>query len=124
MSLTSVCGKVMEHIIHSQVMGHLDEHSILTDRQHGFRRRRSCETELLVTHNDLSDAMDKKMPCDVIILDFTKAFDTVPHERLLLKLRHYGISNRIVSWLRSFLVGRTQRVVLEGHVSSPVTVEG
>ena len=122
-SLTSVCCKVMEHIIHSQMMGHLDDHCILTDRQHGFRRRRSCETQLLVTHNDLSDAMDKKKSSDVIILDFTKAFDTVPHERLLLKLRHYGISNRIVSWLSSFLVGRTQRVVLEGHVSSPVAVD-
>ena len=122
-SLTSVCCKVLEHIIHSQIMGHLDEHRILTDKQHGFRKRRSCETQLLVTHNDLINAMDKKKSSDVIILDFTKAFDTVPHRRLLLKLKHYAISSHILSWLSSFLVGRTQRVVLEGRMSSLVTVD-
>ena len=122
-SLTSICCKILEHIIHSQIMGHLDRHKILTDQQHGFRKRRSCDTQLLVTHNDLVDSLDKKKTTDVVILDFTKAFDTVPHQRLIMKLKHYGISSCLLSWLSSFLMCRTQRVILEGEASVPVEVD-
>ena len=76
-----------------------------------------------MTHYDLSDALDKKKSTDVIILDFTKAFDTVPHRRLLYKLKHYGISDQLISWISSFLIGRSQRVILEGRTSSSVTVD-
>ena len=88
-SLTSICCKVLEHVIHSQVMKHLDHHKILSDYQHGFRKRRSCDTQLVITLHDLTRAIDQKKSVDVIILDFTKAFDTVPHERLINKLRFW-----------------------------------
>ena len=104
-------------------MGHLDRYKILTDQQHGFRKRRSCDTQLLVTHDDLVNSLDKKKPTDVVILDFTKAFDTVPHRRLLFKLKHYGVNSCLLSWLTSFLMCRTQRVVLEGEVSASVGVD-
>ena len=122
-SLTSVCCKVLEHIIHSQVMSHLDSHQILTDQQHGFRKRRSCESQLIITLQDIAAGLDAGEQIDVILLDFSKAFDKVPHERLLVKLRHYGIRGKVLSWIQSFLTGRSQQVLVEGQSSpsSPVT---
>ena len=68
----------MEHIIHSQVMQHLDTHKILCDQQHGFRKRRSCDSQLLVTIQDISANLDEGEQIDAILLDFSKAFDKVP----------------------------------------------
>lgn len=113
-SLTSIICKTAEHIIHSQIMRHLDTHSLLTECQFGFRRRRSCESQLLITVQDLAAGLRDKQQIDAILLDFSKAFDRVPHERLLLKLQHYGIRGQLLSWVRDFLKGRTQQVALEG----------
>ena len=79
-SLTSLCCKIQEHIVTSNVLNHLDEHHILTDCQHGFRARRSCETQLLTFAQELIAGLDKRHQHDMIILDFSKAFDRVPHE--------------------------------------------
>ena len=77
-SLTSVCCKVLEHIIHSNIMHHFDTHSILTDKQHGFRSKHSTESQVILTVQDLAHKQ-----VDMIIMDFSKAFDVVPHNRLL-----------------------------------------
>ena len=89
-SLTSIVCKIQEHVIHSSVISHLKKNSILTDCQHGFRKRRSCETQLILTIDDLARGLNDKQQIDAILLDFSKAFDKVPHQRLLLKLKHYG----------------------------------
>ena len=81
----------MEHILQSNKMDHLDVHSILSELQHGFRKRHSCETQLLTALNDIALDLDHRQQVDVIIMDFQKAFDKVPHRRLLLKFRRYGI---------------------------------
>ncbi len=122
-SLTSVCCKVMEHVIHSQAMRHLDKHGILSDQQHGFRKKRSCESQLILTIQDLAAGLDDGSQIDAVLLDFSKAFDKVPHHRLLLKLRHYGIHGNTLRWIESFLSNRTQQVVVEGETSpiAPVT---
>ena len=73
------------------MLNHLDLHTILTHLQHGFRSGYSCETQLLVTLHDLMTRNNQKEQVDMIILDFSKAFDTVPHDKLLHKLRHYDI---------------------------------
>ena len=78
-SLTSIICKTMEHIIHSQVMRHLDTHDLLTEYQFGFRRRRSCESQLLVTIQDLAAGLRDKQQIDAILLDFSKAFDSSCH---------------------------------------------
>ena len=116
-SLTSLCCKLQEHIIVSNVLSHLEEHSVLTDCQHGFRARRSCETQLMGLYHDLAQSLDKKKQTDLAILDFSKAFDRVPHQRLLKKLMHYGIQGNTQKWIESFLSGRTQQVVIEGESS-------
>ncbi len=122
-SLTSVSCKVMEHVVHSNIMQHLDRYDILTDQQHGFRRNRSCESQLILTTNDLASALDKRQQTDVIIMDFSKAFDVVPHQRLLLKLNHYGIRGPTLTWITNFLTRRMQRVVIGGDYSDWVHVK-
>jgi hypothetical protein len=89
-SLTSVPCKILEHIIGHHIMSYLEEHGILTPLNHGFRSGFSTETQLLTT-NDLMISFDSGKQVDVAILDFSKAFDTVPHDLLLHKLYSYGI---------------------------------
>ncbi len=121
-SLTCICCKMLEHIIVSNVMGHLGRNNILTDGQHGFRRRRSCETQLLTLSDELLKSLDKGKQHDLANLDFSKAFDKVPHQRLLTKLHHYGIRGQTLEWIRAFLTDRTQRVAVDGAISDPAPV--
>ena len=121
-SITSVCCKIIEHIIFSHVMDHYDNNSILIDEQHGFRPGRSCETQLLITSNDLAESLDKGEQVDAIVLDFSKAFDRVPHQRLLSKLYHYGVRDSLLLWINNFLTKRSQRVVVDGEASDWVPV--
>ena len=86
--------------------------------QHGFRANHSCETQLLNTVEDLSQRLDRRKGTDLLILDFSKAFDTVPHRRLLHKMRHYGVTGRSNRWIGSWLCHRQQRVVHDGSASS------
>ena len=101
----------------------MDKHNLLTDRQHGFRKGHSCETQLIQTIHDLSSSHNKRTQTDAIILDFSKAFDTVPHNRLILKLTHTGVNPKIIQWISSFLKGRKQRVVVGGEHSQWVEVD-
>ena len=123
-SITSVPCKILEHIIHRHIMDHFDRNKILTDAQHGFRPKRSCETQLLETTHDISLKLNnhKIRQVDAIVLDFAKAFDKVPQQRVLLKLDFYGIRGPILHWIKTFLTTRVQRVVLDGSQSSSVPV--
>ena len=121
-TLTSVASKLLEHIIHSHVMKHLEKHNILTDSQHGFRAKRSTETQLIQTIHYISKSLDKKEIVDMAILDFTKAFDKVPHKRLVHKLNYYGITGYIATWIETFLTGRIQQEVVNGATSSSTIV--
>ena len=121
-SLTCICCKVMEHVICKHIIKHTEKHSILTVLQHGFRRARSCESQLLVTIHDMLNYWNKNTQLDSIVLDFSKAFDTVPHDRLLGKLDHYGINGHIHSWISNFLKHRSQCVLVERAKSDPAHV--
>ena len=122
-SLTSVCCKTLEHIICRHILNHLDKHHILTSLQHGFRSGHSCESQLIITMEDIMRRYDQKKQIDLVILDFSKAFDTVPHRKLLHKLNNYGIQGNILRWISSFLMDRQQRVIVEGEASSKCTVD-
>ena len=104
-------------------MGHASENCLFTPAQHGFRPGRSCTTQLLTVAEDWSKWDEEGLPYDCIYLDYRKAFDSVPHERLLAKLHALGIRGRLHSWIRSFISGRKQRVRVEDSLSAwrPVT---
>jgi hypothetical protein len=121
-SLTCVICKVMEHVIVSNIMEFLDSNQILTDRQHGFRKGRSCETQLLEFIDELVRYMEGGGQADVLIMDFAKAFDKCNHSLLSHKLSAYGIKGKTNEWIRSFLYNRRQAVVVEGATSSFVDV--
>ena len=121
-SLTSICSKLLEHIIYSHIFSHLDIHNILCNEQHGFRQRRSCETQLLSTIHDFAKNLDEGLQTDVIFLDFSKAFDKVDHTYLIHKLNFYGIRGELLSWLEDFLSDRYQSVIIEGFQSSTTKV--
>jgi hypothetical protein len=104
-SLTSVCCKIMEHVLASNIMRHGEDNGILYQLQHGFRRNRSCETQLIE------------------FMDFAKAFDKVNHSLLVHKIHQYGIRGKVNSWIKSWLSGRNQTVVVEGVNSSQVDAE-
>jgi len=89
--LTSICCKIMEHILHSNIISHLEANSILSEYQHGFRKHTSCESQLAITLQELADGLNSGDQMDCILLDFSKAFDKVPHQRLLNKCSYYGI---------------------------------
>jgi hypothetical protein len=99
-------------------MKHLDIHKILSDSQHGFRARRSSETQLLETFDDITKRAANNKQIDIILLDFSKTFDKVPHKRLLNKLNYYGIRSNTLQWIYSFLHDCKQLVLLEGVKST------
>ena len=113
-SLTSIVCKVLETLIKKALMNHLDSYNLLHDAQHGFIKGRSCSTQLLEALEDWTKALDEGDCVDVVYMDFQKAFDTVPHQRLLAELEGYSITGRLLDWIRSFLTGRKQAVTVNG----------
>ena len=117
-SLTAITSKLMEHILASNIMSHLEDRHLLSDCQHGFRSNRSCESQLLNFTQELMRGLADGQQIDVNVMDFSKAFDRVPHQRLLKKAEHYGIRGPVLKWLKSFLMDRSQKVVIEGESSN------
>lgn len=123
MSLTSITCKVLVHVVHRQVINHFEAHNILCDNQHGFRKGRSYVTQLITTiHGIASQLSCGRDHLNVILLDFSKAFDKMPHERLLQQLNHYGVRDNTLQWIRAFLSGRKQQVLLDEVSSSTANV--
>jgi hypothetical protein len=89
----------MEHILVSNIMKHLESHSILADQQHGFRKGRSMETQLILTSDDILKSLDKNTQTDIIVMDFSKAFDKVPHQHLLHKIDYCGVRGPVLHWI-------------------------
>ena len=98
------------------------ENNILTPVQHGFRSKHSCESQLLITTDEFIQNFESKTQTDVVVLDFSKAFDVVPHQRLLHKLDHYGIRGTTLNLIQNFLTNRTQKVAVDGSSSESARV--
>ena len=113
-SLTSVICKVIESVIRDEIVGHLNRHSLIRDTQHGFRKGRSCASNLLAFLDYVTSCTDSNDNVDVLYLDFSKAFDKVPHMRLLSKLKAHGVDGKVLGWIGAWLAGRYQRVCVEG----------
>ena len=99
-------------------MKHLDANELFSHDQYGFRAKRSCVTQLLEALEEWTSLLDEGNSIDVIYFDFAKAFDFVPHHRLLSKLNSYGIRGSVLQWIVAFLHNRKQRVALNGFKSS------
>ena len=112
----------MEHTVASNLTRHLNVNNILYELQHGFREKRSCETQLVQLIEDLGRQLITGQQVDLVLLDFSKAFDKVNHLKLLFKLSTHGVKGKTLKWISSFLGGRTQAVVLEGECSPEVSV--
>ena len=121
-SLTCVCCKIFEHVIASAIMSHAQQHNILYAMRHGFRSKLSCETQIVEFVRDLSENMYDSHQTDVLIIDFSKAFDKVGHQRLLSKLQGYCITGQTHRWIQQWLNCRTQVVAVDGEQSGPVPV--
>ena len=112
-SLTSIICKIMESFIKERLVAHLTSNNLLSSKQFGSISGRSTVTQLLTY-------LDKCI--DAIYFDFQKAFDTVPHRRLMGKLQSYGVKRLILTWIKSFLTGRTRVVKVNGSVSESAPV--
>ena len=98
--------KLYEKIIRDKIVEFLEKNKLITENQHGFRSNKSCLTNLLDFFNDLCVSWDVREPHDMIYLDFQKAFDKVPHKRLISKLREHGIGEHLCAWIEDWLSNR------------------
>jgi retron-type reverse transcriptase len=94
----------------------------LYEGQHGFRPGYSCDSQKIIVCHDISDSLDEATRLDAVIIDFSKAFDLVPHDRLLKKIADKSVDPRVVVWIRVFLLGRSKSVRVGGHLSDEVRV--
>ena len=116
-SLTSVPCKVMESIVADHITSFLFRNNKISEAQHGFLRRRSTVTQLLLSLNLVTEALDRSEYCDIFYLDIVKAFNSVSHTKLFLIFESFGIRGKLFAWLTEYLNGRTQRVVINGKFS-------
>ena len=107
----------MESFVRDAIMDHLIKHKLLADDQHGFVPGRNCITQLLLCLEEWTKLVEEGKAFDAIYTDFSKAFDSVAHKRLLIKLERIGITGDLLRWMRSFLRDRTQCVNVEGVFS-------
>ena len=119
--LTCIVVKTLERLLHNHLTNSLEDK--LSHHQHGFQKGHFCQTLLLETVHEWAQNLNRASSTHVIFTDFSKAFDLVPHQRLLLKLESIGVRGKLLKWIESFLTNRRQRVLLDGHTSewTPVT---
>ena len=117
-SLTSILCKTMETLVKTKVLNHMVDNQLICKEQHGFAPGRSCSTQLLDTLDFWTNVLDDGGNLDTVYMDFKKAFDSVPHRRLLAKVKALGITGRVHAWITDFLKDRTQIVSVNGEASS------
>ena len=93
-------------------------YKLLSDSRFGFRKNRSTILQLLTVMEEWTIALDNNKQVDTVYLDFRKAFDSMPHNRLIKKLEYYGIKSTLLQWFKNFHNGRQQRVVINGKTSN------
>jgi len=113
-SLTLVLGKLMERFLLSVLTRHVKDNEGIRPSQHGFMKGRCCLTSLISFYDQVTHLVDEGKAVDVVYLDFSKAFDTVPHSILVEKLAAHGLDGCTLRWLKNWLNGRAQRVVVNG----------
>ena len=117
-SLTPIVCKLLETLIRESMVEFLVKHKLINTSQHGFLKARSCLTNILCFLEEITKWVDDGSPVNVVYLDFQKAFDKVPHQRLLLKLKAHDICNDVFNWIEKWLTHRRQRVIVDGEISN------
>ena len=112
----------MESVAKDSILNHLRVNELITNSQYGFLSRRSTTTQLLKCCNLWSKSLADRHQVDIVYLDFAKAFDSVVHSKLLMKINSYGISGQLFDWLKSFLTDRKQIVRIGNAFSAPCSV--
>ena len=115
--------KIFERVIRKNLVDYLESNNLISHKQHGFRKGRSCLTQLLKHYDTILNNYLNNAETDVIYLDFAKAFDKVDHSLLLKKVKHIGIKGKVYNWIEQFLLWRTQTVVVDGHQSNASAVK-
>ena len=108
---------MMESIIRDHIIDYMVSNNYIADEQHAFVPGRECMANLLQAMDDWTKAIELGHNIDVIYTDFSKAFDSVPHKRLQVKLESIGIEGQVLRWLKAFSTGRKHRVSVEGELS-------
>ena len=116
-ALTSVPGKILESIIVDEIVNHLQTNNLILDSQHGFRKGRSCLTNLIEFFHEMFKIYDHSRAIDILYLDFQKAFDKVPHKRLMWKIENIGrLRGRLLKWIEDSLKDRVMRTVIKDAI--------
>ena len=121
-SLLNYEGKIMERCVHKYISEYLEENTIISEYQSGFKSTDSTINQLAYLCNEFAKAIDESKEIRVAFLDISKAFDRVWHKGLLAKLRAIGFSENIVEWFSSYLDNRKQRVCLGGIASTWLSI--
>jgi len=116
-SLTNVCCKLMESIVKQQLLFYLMEHKLISKQQFGFISRHSTCSQLMDCLNEWTLILENGSAVDCVYIDYSKAFDSVVHSKLLTKLSAYGIDGDLYFWIKCFLTDRVQYVVVNGCYS-------
>ena len=116
-SLTRIASKLLEHILVSNIMSHFDDNTLLSPHQHGFRSKHSCESQLISFTQEVYDNLENGNRTDIIVMEFSKAFDKVDHNKLIYKLSALGFHPLATRWINSFSQCRTQKVRIDGSTS-------
>lgn len=117
-SLTVIICRMLESLLLKVIIDHLMKHDFISKNQHGFLPKRSTVTQLLATLEIWTKELDKGNSMHILYCDFRKAFDSVPHKRLINKIRSMGIDGPVLMWIEDFLKGRRQRVCVNGNFST------
>lgn len=121
-SNTSITCKIMERLITDYIHKSWKLNNQLFKNQHGFRKEYSCESSITVFTQELAEYVDKGIQVDAILLDFSKAFDVVPHNRLIDKFSGMNLDHRVIRWIENFLTNRTQSVQVGTTMSNSIKV--
>ena len=123
-SLTCILCKIAEKVVRNRLVDFWSDLNLFNPDQFAYLSGKSTLLQLLASYDDWAKARNCSKPTDVILLDLSKAFDCVPHERLLLKLNRHGIDGPLLQWFKHFLTNRMQRVVIRGKCSDWTSVNG